>query len=417
MSPSSSSSHISATSSQSSNPSRLVDDNFLEQGLAAYRFKATNSLSISSLRKSKFSRAAYDSVGISSDVRHAFYWDSKNISVFRLGDLKASPESIVCSKLEDLSTDFTHGESIFDVVMSTSFLVVVTNKRAIIVNLIHRWHFPAIAYNDWDPAGVACHESSSRFVLALGHGRGSSLKSSEGLIHLYGYELGNSQRKLSLRSNLKLPTQNRPREVSLSRDARIVTSVTTIQSRVFVWDLDENLTPLTKPFDFVKNHYSAERYQTGITSTSIYTSSSNNHYLFCTTSPSSERHKNSGEWSFILPLPKVQTSATPRIRPPNSTIHNLEQLKHHRVLRAGAVSSKYNIFAALEDNGRISILPLVASPQGGICGKDSGMKVLSETVGARAGILRFTPDEERLIVVDAKGKIAVVDFERDTSQA
>ena len=158
-----------------------------------------------------------------------------------------------------------------------------------------------------------------------------------------------------------------------------------------------------------------------MTSTSIYNSPSNRPYVLCTTSPSSERHYNNGEWSFSLPLPSTETpsSSTPRWRPPSNTIHNFEQFKRHDRFRAGAVSNKHNVFAVLEDNGRISTLPLTAGAQGGICGpppdesEGGGSTFLSKSIGKVGGCLRFTPDGERLVAVDAEGKVVVAEFEKD----
>ena len=156
---------------------------------------------------------------------------------------------------------------------------------------------------------------------------------------------------------------------------------------------------------------------TGITSTSIYTSPTspmNRRYVLCTTSPSSERHYNSGEWSFSLPLPSP-SSPTPRWRPPSNIIHDFEQFQHHRPIRAGAVSDNHNIFAVLEDNGRISTLALTAGSPGGVCGLSDESKELTfldKSIGAIGGCLRFTPDGERLVAADAKGKIVIAGFEK-----
>ena len=87
------------------------------------------------------------------------------------------------------------------------------------------------------------------------------------------------------------------------------------------------------------------------------------------------------------------------------------QLAHHRPQRNGAVSSKHNVLAVLEDTGRISLLPLQAGSNGGVCGKDNGVTFLKEQLGPSGGSLRFTPDGGRLIATDAKGKLVVVDFE------
>lgn len=157
-----------------------------------------------------------------------------------------------------------------------------------------------------------------------------------------------------------------------------------------------------------------ERYETGITSTSLYIAPSQNRYILATTSPSSERHRNDGEWSFSLPLLSFSTPATPRLRPPSPTIHNFEQFRDHRALRAGAVSSKYNVFAVMEDSGRISLLPLLAAEEGGVRGASDEVEFLKNWKGTAGGYMRFGPESEgqNLVAVDAKGRGVIVEFER-----
>ena len=75
---------------------------------------------------------------------------------------------------------------------------------------------------------------------------------------------------------------------------------------------------------------------TGITSASTLKGPSGAIYVACTTSPSSERYRNNGEWSFISLL---SYRRGPDLRPPNAPFHNLEQFKEHRALTVGCVST------------------------------------------------------------------------------
>lgn len=65
---------------------------------------------------------------------------------------------------------------------------------------------------------------------------------------------------------------------------------------------------------------------------------------------------------------------------------------------AGDVSSKHNVASVLEDNGRISLQPLAAGAEGGICGAHDRLIFPAERIGPRSkpqprnGTLRFTPD-------------------------
>lgn len=56
-----------------------------------------------------------------------------------------------------------------------------------------------------------------------------------------------------------LPTQDRPKRLTLSPETQTLICVTRIQNKLLVWDLDESHLPLSEPFDFVKNHYRVVR--------------------------------------------------------------------------------------------------------------------------------------------------------------
>ena len=150
---------------------------------------------------------------------------------------------------------------------------------------------------------------------------------------------------------------------------------------------------------------------TGITSSTTFKGPSGTIYVACTTSPSSERYWNDGEWSFISPL---SYRRGPELRPPNPPFHNLEQFREHRALTVGCVSRTHNVLATLEDSGKISILSLKNHERGGICGEDDAER-LSEALHKHekpsTSCLRFDPAGERLFAIDIKGKIIMTEFE------
>ena len=151
---------------------------------------------------------------------------------------------------------------------------------------------------------------------------------------------------------------------------------------------------------------------TGITSASTFTGPSGAIYVACTTSPSSERWRNDGEWSFIVPLPFTRG---PRLRPPNPPCHDLKQFGKHHALTLGCVSTKHNVLAVLERSGVISVLSLKSHETGGICGEGHA-KRLSEALFKQekpsTSCLHFDPDGERLFAIDPKGKIIITEFEK-----
>ena len=162
-----------------------------------------------------------------------------------------------------------------------------------------------------------------------------------------------------------------------------------------------------------------------MTSASIYKSPSRRLYVLCSTAPSTERWRNKGEWSFIvpLPLPSQTTPPTQITQPPKSTIHNFEQFEQHRALFGGCVSSRHNIFAVLEKTGRVSVLSLDAHEISGVHSAQDNAELLSTSTltllceQKRSGTsrLRFEPEAKggRLIAVDVRGKVVVTEFIKD----
>jgi len=176
-----------------------------------------------------------------------------------LGDLRLCLGRQIFTKALELDRLFTNREPIFEVVMSSRFLVIVTNRRVLTVNVADDYQVEPVSYENWEAAGVACYESGTQFILAVGRGQGNSLQNSRGLIEIYRYEIGSSSRKLQLCSSFMLPTQDRPKRLTLSPETQTLTCVTRIQNKLLVWDLDESHLPLSEPFDFVKNHYRVVR--------------------------------------------------------------------------------------------------------------------------------------------------------------
>ena len=155
----------------------------------------------------------------------------------------------------DLGKDCTSGEPIFDVVMSHQrFLVVVTSQCVRVITICSNYKLETIPHREWEPSGVACHENGTHLVISLGQGQGYSRESAECRITLCKYELDSLPRKLSY-SSFKLPTEHRPKRISLDADGSIVTCVTTIQNKLLVWEVHEDFVASKEPFDFVKNHY------------------------------------------------------------------------------------------------------------------------------------------------------------------
>lgn len=241
---------------ETSRSSSLTGVNWQETCLSKSKVKATRSFTVSFQREGILgSRPTYDFAGLSCDCHFAFWYSESKCFVFPLAGSKIqyTQENLLGSS--GMGQDLNNGELIFDVVMSQRFLVVATSQCVRVTDIRKRYNFETIPHGGWEPGGVACHETENQFLVALGQGQGNSLKFSKGRILLCKYDI-DSQAGISLCSTLKLPTQDRPKRVSLDARGRLVTCVTTIQNSLLVWELGDHLPAPGEPLKFAKNLYS-----------------------------------------------------------------------------------------------------------------------------------------------------------------
>lgn len=235
---------------------RTTETDWREPNLPSSKVRSTWSFSLSLHRAKTFGgRASFDFAGLSNDCKYAYLYHESRVSVFYLADLRTQSTESAYPPILDLGRDFTNSEPVFDVVMSGSFLVVITSLCVRFINIRNNHELEATSHGEWEPSGVACSENETRLVMALGQGQGNSLESSKGQIALFRYAPGTGPRKMSPCSTIKLPARNRPKRISLDADGRTLTCVTTIQNRLLVWHLNEDFSAAGEPFDFVKNHY------------------------------------------------------------------------------------------------------------------------------------------------------------------
>lgn len=235
----------------------IVSSNFQESALSNSRVKATRLFSISFARSGIFgTRTSYECAGLSDNCRFAFFYNENKVSVFHLPDLTVQFTEVILPRESGPGKDFIYEEPIFDVVMSQRYLVVITSQCMRIINIRSTHELESVPHAEWEPTRVACYESETHLMIALGQGQGNSLESSKGRIVCYKYKIDSGSGKLSMCPILTLLSQDRPKRVSLDADGKIVTCVTTIRNKLLVWDLDEDPSALGKPFEFIKNHYS-----------------------------------------------------------------------------------------------------------------------------------------------------------------
>ena len=249
------------SSTHSQRTESLIDTSLLEPEIPSSQIISSKSFSVSlaknGLLNSLLNRVSHDFAGLSSDCRYCFFHGQNEISVYPLADLGVCGTRPLLSRALYLDKRATHGEPIVDAKMSLNFLITVTTKRVLIINISNKQEFEPILHRNWEPAGLAMHESESEslLVLILGYGKGNSLETTDGRIEIYKYRIGSRSRKLSYHSSPTLPTRARPKRLSLKEDGRILTCTTAIQSKLLVWELDQDFSSSAEPLAFTKNKY------------------------------------------------------------------------------------------------------------------------------------------------------------------
>ena len=397
-----------------------------ESSLSRSITKNSATYSLRSVRK--FS-SSYHSAGLFDDCRHAFLNSDSEISVYRLGDLSTTTTSPGFSTV--LTRQYKHGEFIRNIASSQAFVIVGTNRRLLVLKIDADTLVDTISHGDWDPSGLACHESETHLVVFLGQCQRNNTKRYNGQIRVYRYRIDGQFQKLPVFA-LNVPANDCPKRFSFDAGSKILACITRIQNKVLVWSLDAEFLSSLEPFEFLKYKYTAvsaqsptrpadrllksvsqETRETGVTSATVYQSPSKRHYVLCTTAPSTERWHHDGEWSFIILIPP---NASRLNTDPGSRWHTFEQFKSHTSLVAGCPSSQHHLFAVLEDSGRLSVLRLDKHDHGGIHSRDQDAEILAHSLCKQdrplTNCIRFDPSGSRLFAVDPKGKIVVTEFEK-----
>ena len=408
-----------ATPTKATQPSiaHLSDrDSWHESELPRSKVRASTVFATRFTRKVMFGSADWDFAGLSNDCRNVFFFNKARITVYHIGDLDASCLSPNFTKTFDLdlNKDIEHRGCILNAVLSQTYLVIVTTEHMLIISMVDEYRSESIAHGKWDPSGLACDERSSVLMILLGQCRGRLSKGFEGQIKVYTCTRESRRRNLTRHSEIPIPGRDGPKRIALNANMRFITCITRAENKVLTWQLDDDLELSKESYAFVKNRYTTEGFETGVTSVSLYTSPSQRSYVLCTTAPSTERWRNQGEWPFSLPLPD---HFAPNSRPPEDAIHNFEQFKGLAALRTGTASGRHHIFAVLDEAGRLSLLPLAANGIGGVEGCESGAVTLVEKLEKQQRVLgcclRFDEKGERLFAVDIRGRVVVVEFESE----
>ena len=211
----------------------------------------TKSSTTFSLRSRKFG-SSYHSAALFDDCKHAIFNNDSEFSVYRLGDLtRGSPNFSGILKKQ-----YKHGEFIRNVASSQAFITIVTNERLLVFKIGADIPIDTIMHGDWDPSGLACHESETHLVAFLGQCKRIKASRYDGQIRVYKYRIDGQVKKLPV-STLNVPANDGPKRLSFGADSQILACITRIQNKVLVWRLDDGFLPSLEPFEFLKNKYTA----------------------------------------------------------------------------------------------------------------------------------------------------------------
>ena len=374
--------------------------------------------------------------GLSRKCDFAYFHDRRKVSVHQLS-ISSTFASNEVTDPSRLSREFfshivgSQDTVIHRVAIDGQWIAISTNQDLVIINMRDRSMTPRRAHGDWEPIGLAMHESDGQLSVVLGQRKRGNI-AYQGRVLLFTIRLSASLGSFDSEPYLyALPQNDIPMDVDINADGTLLLCRTRLRNSVIVWELFASPAPVRAPFIIprschtpvsilvartLKNSVTEARANQetgiyGVTSASTYTSTSNRRYLFCATFASSERWRNGGEWPFCSPIifPPEQSS--------EGSTHNLESLRHKSRLVAAAVSSKVHVWAVLEMSGKISILGLKAHDREGICVSDEEPITIQASLSAQTtqsqicpSALRFDPEGTKLFALGVDGKLVVVDF-------
>ena len=222
----------------------------LERPLTRSNIKKSTTFS---LRSRDFSRS-YHSAGLLEGCHHAYFNNDSEISVYGLGDLQKNPASPSFARV--FTQQFKNRECIRSIASSLTYIIVVTNRRLLVFKVDTGTTIDTVPHGDWDPSGLACHESQTHVVVFLGQCQRNKTNKYNGQIKVYRYRIEVQAEKLPV-FTLNVPAGDNPKRVSFDADSQLLTCITRIQNKLLVWRLDDHFLSSSEPFEFSKNKYPA----------------------------------------------------------------------------------------------------------------------------------------------------------------
>ena len=420
--------------------------------------KEAGALKIGLKQDRLFRGTACYSAGLSPDCSSAYFLAKRLVAVYSFGQSQPPALDARCTFRDRRPEDASGNQ---EAAMSNGFLAVLSKTDLTMYQLLHSSPEatrgkvcslePSSTDDMLDPKCLAVHEADRRVWVAVG-GRTSQDGSICGVIRMYRADVTDKALHLSPyrtgfdQATPKVLHNDFVRTLGFSPDGSRLVCVTN-SSRVLCWRLSNNARPRLAPF-MIEKHFttvgiiyrslaSAPNRQfcisratnadadcprlqgtcaRGMTSAAMFSTPSQKPYILCTTSPSTERSRNDGEWSFISAV----ADSTALV--PKKLTHSLYALQRDQEMTAGAASPRGDAIALLDKDGFLTLFPLAAEQDRGLHseGKPIVLKErLSTQIGSSATCLRFhvlpATDELWLYALDCEGKLVIKCLDHTTA--
>jgi hypothetical protein len=148
-------------------------------------------------------------------------------------------------------------------------------------------------------------------------------------------------------------------------------------------------------------------------SATIFHSPSSRPYVLCTTSPSDERWKHGGEWSFISAVADSPACVSPILQFDFCALG-----KREKGIVTGATSPDGKVVALLNQKGKIKLFTLKGKAGGGLYSALEEPLILKEKLAERksasSGCLRFQSQDGSLFLfaIDPEGRVIITEIVR-----
>jgi hypothetical protein len=376
-------------------------------------------------RRSK--KIRYQSAGLSPECTFAFLLSKVSIGVYSLQSLPLIRQVPVQDRLPK---DLEYKEA----VLSERLLAIITRQDVRVFELtslhdgycqvgMERFEADSAAGTYfWDPNCLAIHQDKGWAWISVG-GRENHNGIFYGSIKIYHVDLGSSRPTTIVRhiANFNSPDPDALandflKAMDFSPDGRRLACVTN-KNRVLTWLLSNDARPSYPPFQ-IKKRYKRETKACGVTSARLFYSPSSRPYILSTTSPSTERVRNGGEWTYISPVSDIPSLV------PKELDQDLCQLGNAGAILTGAASASGDVVALLEETGTVLLFPLARGKIGGLalarCQQPIRLdRKLSKQEKASTTSLRFCAKGRNgplhLYAIDIKGNIVWKCFDQRQS--